>query len=91
MLCLARAYRDEPLRRVVAGAGPRIIYVVNPDAPDAARDSATAGVGFPVDAVFHFDADLYSRLRAAYDARDESALWTLWQAARPLSLELVEA
>lgn len=88
MLCLARAYGDEPLKRVVVGAGPRLLYVANPDVASVDSD---AGVGFPVESIFAFDATLYDRLRAAFDSADKQSLWALWQSASPLAAELVDA
>lgn len=88
MLCLAKAYGDEPLKRVVVGTGSRLIYVAQAEVAEADID---AGVGFPVDAVFDFDAMLFERLHAAFDSGDRQGLWALWQTAQPLSLDLVDA
>lgn len=91
MLCLAKAYGNEPLRRRVVGHGHRLVYILNPDSEDARVSNPLAGVGFPEDAVFDFDADLYDRLRAAWERGEQAELWALWQTARPFSAEMEDA
>lgn len=91
MLCIAKAYGSEPLRRVVTGTAHRLVYVLNPESEDAKNSNSEAGVGFPVDAVFRFDTELFPRLRQAFDSGDQATLWALWQTAQPLTFEMEEA
>jgi hypothetical protein len=93
MYCIARAFRDEPLRRLVVGSAHRVIFVLNPDLPQAAGGSEEAGVGFPVDAVYEFDEGLFTKLRDAYDRGDRAELWVAWEQAtrlRPATLRALE-
>lgn len=91
MLCLARAYGDEPLKRVAIAAEGGLIYIVNPSIYDANAGDDGGGVGFPVDCVFAFDEDLFTRLRSAYEAKDRATLWALWHEARPFAEPRVHA
>ncbi|HRK62953.1 MAG TPA: hypothetical protein PLN53_01075 [Terricaulis sp.] len=49
------------------------------------------GVGFPDDAVFAFDADLFARLDTAWNLGEQAQVWALWQTAKPLRLEMQDA
>ncbi|KAF0178969.1 MAG: hypothetical protein FD124_530 [Alphaproteobacteria bacterium] len=90
MLCIARAYGDEPLRRIAVASGRGLTYVVNPSAYNATKGDDGSGVGFPSEAVFQFDADLFGRLRAAFDAGDRALLLDLWRSAVRLNLRALE-
>ena len=76
-LVLARAYRGEPLRRVVVEHTDRAASLVNPDALAAFAAGEIGPAGFPIEDVFEFDDDLYRRLRAQWEAhgRTDDALW----------------
>ncbi len=87
MLCLAKAYGNRPLKRVVAGTAHKLVYVAHPDVADVDG----VGVGFPDDAVFAFDADLFARLDTAWNLGEQAQVWALWQTAKPLRLEMQDA
>jgi hypothetical protein len=83
-LVLARAYRGEPLRRVLVEQTERAAFLVNPDSLAAFTAGENGPAGFPIEDVFEFDAEVYSRLRTQWvaDSRTDDALW---RAARPLT------
>lgn len=91
MYCLARAYGDEPLKRVAVDSTPDLTYVLSPSAYSATKGADGSGVGFPVECVFEYDEALFKRLRAAFLAADHAALWALWKTARPLARVAVPA
>lgn len=88
--CIARAYGDRPLRRIVCGRNRDTIWLLNPNQPDLDRlIEEGAGVGFPSDYVFEFEEGLFRRLEAAHAEGDRVALLAAWLEAKPLNASLV--
>jgi hypothetical protein len=83
MRVLARAYRDQPLDRMVVGENARVYYIANPSTVSSTGKCTSGGVGFPKAYVFEFDSVLFDSLERAWLARDSEALATLWQEASP--------
>jgi hypothetical protein len=81
-LVLARAYRGEPLRRVVVEHTERAAFLVNPDSLAAFTAGEIGAAGFPIEDVFEFNADLYDRLHVQWE-RDGRTDDMLWRSARP--------
>ena len=82
LICLAMAYQGEPLKRVVNGLRGDIIYLVREDY----QQDADAGVGFPENCVFHWDAQLFDKIDKAFKAGDAESLKGSWKQAIPLKL-----
>jgi hypothetical protein len=76
-LVLARAFRGEPLRRLLVKMTDRAAFLVNPDYLGAVESGKSGAAGFPAEDVFEFDADLYNQLRKQWEAerRTDDALW----------------
>lgn len=78
MFVIARAYGDEPLRRIATGHARGLTYLVNPEAVENSEVEAMSGVGFPDSAVFVYEDKLFNRLRLAWENQDQAALAELW-------------
>ena len=85
MFVIAKAYGDEPLRRIATGHQRGLTYVVNPEAVENSGIEPMSGVGFPDSAVFAFDEPLFNRLRQAWEHQNNTALADLWREAEPLT------
>ena len=84
MFALARAYADQPLRRVVSGRGSGVTYLVNPSTVSSTGIEQDSGVGFPDAYVFRFDPALFKMLEDAWNNGDDARLSELWAKATPL-------
>lgn len=85
MLCIAKAYRDEPIERLVVSRAHGLTYLVNPAVAGARERIGIQGVGFPDRCVFQHDTELLRRLRDAYERQDIASLGTLWGRAKTLN------
>lgn len=79
---LARAYRDEPLRRIAIETGELVVYLANPEYLKEVEAGESDPVGYPREDVFEFDADLYRRLREQWEHEGRTDD-ILWRSARP--------
>jgi hypothetical protein len=79
---LARAYRGEPLRRVVVEHTDRAAFLVSPNSLAAFVAGEIGSAGFPIEDVFEFDDALYQRLREQWE-RESRTDEMLWRSARP--------
>lgn len=79
MLVIARAYGDEPLRRIATGKIRGLTYVVNPQIVESSGIEPLSGVGFPDAAIFPFHNALYRKLRSAWDEGRFAELSALWE------------
>jgi hypothetical protein len=73
---IVRAFGDEPVRLFAyrLNLQASTVYVGN--------EAATRPVGFPIDDVFDFDAELYQNLQAAYASGNKAELSDLYAAVR---------
>jgi hypothetical protein len=73
---IVRAFGDEPVRLFAyrLNLQSSTVYVGN--------EAATRPVGFPLDDVFDFDAELYRALNAAYSTGNKAALSDLYESIR---------
>jgi hypothetical protein len=76
-------YGGRPEERVAVGKGAGLTYIVNPSLAGADEMVAIRAVGFPMEAVFEYESDLFGQLVAAF-AEKAGDLSTLWEAAHPL-------
>jgi len=79
---LARAYRGEPLMRIVMGTGERLIYLANEQEIGAVEQGLSDAVGFPAEDVFVFDPQLFSRLTNEWQATGQTTRQA-WESAIP--------
>lgn len=86
ILCMARAYGDEPVCRCVVGRHRNLIYLVHPSLFDSGGIRGQAGVGFPREHVFKFDKALFDGLSLAYQRGESSKLGLLWGQAEQLEI-----
>lgn len=85
MRVIARAYRDQPLDRILVERTPRHAYVAAESALGANDDDDEIGVGFPLGCVFKFDESLYQSLCEAWRAGQVERVAQLWAKAEPIS------
>ena len=73
---IVRAFGDEPVRLLAyrLNLQAHTVYVGSSD--------ASRPVGFPVDDVFDFDAELYRELQAAYSSGNKTRLLDLYESVR---------
>lgn len=83
MRVLARAYRDQPLDRLLVGENARVYYIANPSTVSSTGQCTSGGIGFPKACVFEFDSALFESLGKAWARRDSDALAVLWREATP--------
>ena len=86
MLCLAKAYGGEPLRRMVTGRNNKVVFIANPSTGGSIGPQQVGSVGFPPDCVFEFEKPLYTNLLDAYESGDSERLGTLWGQAKALDV-----
>ena len=86
LLCMARAYRDQPLRRYLTERNNRVGYLIDPSYADSGGIRGKFGVGFPLSCIFEFENSLYDRLLAAYVSGDSLELGKLWGQAKALDV-----
>ncbi len=89
MRCIAKAYMDEPLERLINGIENNLVYLVNPSMEDALKEHPDLGVGFPPESIFEYEVGLFSKLRRAFERGEVEVLRSLWKAATPLKLKMV--
>jgi hypothetical protein len=73
---MVRAFGSEPVELVVVTVGRGFVEVANPK-------DRTKTVGFPPGSVYHFNPELFGRLRATHARRQEAELAELWSEAEP--------
>lgn len=81
MRVIAKAYGNEPLDRVAVERRKNLVYIVNVSQDSSALSDERAGVGFPSNCVFQYDAALFDALHDAWERGDSSALKLLWSRA----------
>ena len=86
MRVLAKAYGNQPLDRVAVGSARKVIYIAAKSVARSMESGAPGGVGFPRDCVFQFDDGLFDSLKAAWEAKDERELGSLWGRAIPADI-----
>ncbi len=79
-IALVRAYKGEPLKRVVIECGKRVVYVANPNRMVEIASGQSYPVGFPYEDVFKFDSDLYARLSGEWESSGQTGP-SLWRQA----------
>jgi hypothetical protein len=67
MLVIARAYGNQPLKRVVTGTRKKLVYLLNPMVASSVGITPLAGVGFPKDAIYEFDAADFAALTESWE------------------------
>ncbi len=74
---LVRAYRSEPLERIVCSSNERVVHVCHPDSYASYLENDGGAVGFPWEGVFVFDEEAYTALRRAWEdgVADLDVLW----------------
>jgi hypothetical protein len=77
-IVIARAFRGEPLLRVVIGSRGTIVYVANPQNVDKSELDQAEGVGFPLEDVFVFDRSIFSALEKEW-SRHRTTPDSLWR------------
>ena len=77
VVVIARAFRGEPLKRAVVGAGGTVIYLANPEVLDLVESEELPAVGFPLEDVFVFDQSVFSALESEWRERGRTSgdLW----------------
>jgi hypothetical protein len=83
MRVLARAYKDQPLDRILVGENARVFYIANPSTVSSTGRCTSGGVGFPKACVFNFDSTLFESLDEAWQRGDTETLASLWREATP--------
>lgn len=73
VIVLIRAYSDEPVLLRAEGEGKSSINVVG--------DDPAKGLAFPESLVYFYDADLFDRLKAAFQRKNTKELSGLWSKA----------
>jgi hypothetical protein len=68
-IVIARAYRGEPLKRLVLKVANGCVYVANPAAMTAVENGESFPIGFPEEDVFLFDSDAYEALASEWEKR----------------------
>lgn len=86
MHCITRSFEGKPLARQLVDRGGRVGYVVKPSVEDTVNTDLLAGVGFPLNDLFEYDAALLDELVAAFVAGDSLRLDALWGRAKPLPI-----
>jgi hypothetical protein len=81
---MARAYRGEPWRCLAMQTTDRAAFLISPDSLSAIEAGELGPVGFPIEDVFEFDADLYQQLREQWE-REGRTDGALWRSAQPYS------
>ena len=79
VLVLIRAYGDEPVLLRAEGSGKSSINVVG--------DDPSKGLAFPESLVYFYDADLFDRLKAAFQQENAKELSSLWNKAEHFKWE----
>lgn len=76
-IVIARAYRGEPLKRIVVGTSGNCVYIANPATIDAVESGKSSPIGFPGEDVFLFNSKAYEALRAEWERRQatDPELW----------------
>ena len=85
--CIAKAYGNEPLDRLLPFDGREATVVVNPSCKNSIDGDYRGGVNFPKNCLFEADDALFSKLRSAYDSGDDVLLAALWGEARLIEFE----
>lgn len=75
---LVRAFRGEPLLRIVVGTGVGVVFVASPASAHAVLAGDRGAIGFPAEHVFEADPLLMARLEAA----SEGERRRLWEGAK---------
>jgi len=73
VIVLVRAYGDEPVLLRAEGSSKNSIIVVG--------DDPAKGLAFPESLVYFYDADLFDRLKDAFQRGDSVELLNLWKQA----------
>jgi hypothetical protein len=81
---MAKAYRGEPWRCFALRTTERAAFLAGSNSLEAVEAGECQPVGFPIEDVFEFDADLFRKLSEQWEreGRTDDALWRL---ARPYS------
>jgi hypothetical protein len=79
---MAKAFRGEPWRCFALRTTDRAAFLAGADTLEAIEAGECEPVGFPIEDVFEFDAEIYDRLQEQWkhDGRTDD---TLWRSARP--------
>ena len=80
---LVRAYDDEPFERAVWEVRDRGVMIYRPDLALAVEAGESGPVGFPNEAVFAFNTDLFRELKVAHAKGSRQDLVALWERAKP--------
>ena len=78
MICIARAYNDEPLVRNIVGVYRKLVYIAKLSPQSANGIEGKGAVGFHQQFVFKYEKSLFDRLYAAFKAGDANQLGALW-------------
>jgi hypothetical protein len=79
---MARAFRGEPWRCFALRTTDRAAFLAGTDSLEAIEAGEGQPVGFPIEDVFEFDAELYGRLHEQWE-REGRTDDMLWRSARP--------
>lgn len=86
MRVIAMGYGMEPLDRITAGSEGSVIYIVKSHMNQSVDNDEGAGVGFPYQCVFEYNAALWRDLSDAWLDGDMARLETLWSRATPVAV-----
>lgn len=65
---IARAFRGEPLKRVLIEVSDRSAYLANPDLLDAVISGHSMPVGFPIEDIYLFEKEPFFELSAEWES-----------------------
>jgi hypothetical protein len=64
---LARAFKGEPLVRVIIYSQGSMAYLARPESVDAVKSGDSIPIGFPLSDIYQFNTDTYDVLRTEWD------------------------
>lgn len=79
---IVRAFKGEPLQRVVLEASHAHVLVANPDSLPRIESGESSPLALPRSDVFEFDGDLYQSLQDEFKERGETSAKS-WRSLRP--------
>jgi hypothetical protein len=82
---IARAFRGEPLKRVVVTAASGAVYVANPDLLDEVNSGNSTPVGFPSYDIYQFDKAIFLDLVRQWTENGDTKSHT-WEKLRQFRL-----
>ncbi|PBB84589.1 hypothetical protein [Mesorhizobium sp. WSM3876] len=80
-LAIAISSGMKPLVRTVHGRTKRLVYLSNPEHEASIRSGESTPLGFPIEDVYEYDAEIFAEMEAAW----RKGTPTLHRALRPLA------